>query len=50
MNSYSDRSALKRRIKDIHTAADKERKAQDKLEKQKEKQRRKDLEQRRSYT
>ncbi|XP_046894250.1 sterile alpha motif domain-containing protein 14 [Hypomesus transpacificus] len=50
VNSYSDRSALKRRIKDIHTAADKERKAQDKLEKQKEKQRRKDLEQHRSYT
>ncbi|XP_039973812.1 sterile alpha motif domain-containing protein 14 [Xiphias gladius] len=46
--SSSDRSALKRRIKDIHTAAEKERKALDKLEKQKEKQRRKDQEQRRN--
>ena len=46
--SSSDRSALKRRIKDIHTAAAKERKALDKLEKQKEKQRRKDQEQRRN--
>uniref|UniRef100_A0A667X913 Sterile alpha motif domain containing 14 n=1 Tax=Myripristis murdjan TaxID=586833 RepID=A0A667X913_9TELE len=44
----SDRSALKRRIKDIHAAAEKERKALDKLEKQKEKQRRKDQEQRRN--
>ncbi|XP_076023633.1 sterile alpha motif domain-containing protein 14 [Genypterus blacodes] len=46
--SSSDRSALKRRIKDIHTAAEKERKALDKFEKQKEKQRRKDQEQRRN--
>ncbi|XP_040918873.1 sterile alpha motif domain-containing protein 14 [Toxotes jaculatrix] len=46
--SSSDRSALKRRIKDIHTAAEKERKALDKLEKQKEKQRRKDQEQHRN--
>nr|XP_020478717.1 sterile alpha motif domain-containing protein 14 [Monopterus albus] len=46
--SSSDRSALKRRIKDIQSAAEKERKALDKLEKQKEKQRRKDQEQRRS--
>ncbi|KAM9844247.1 sterile alpha motif domain-containing protein 14 [Aulostomus maculatus] len=38
--SSSDRSALKRRIKDIQTAVEKERKALDKLEKQKEKQRR----------
>ncbi|XP_056144348.1 sterile alpha motif domain-containing protein 14 [Lampris incognitus] len=44
----SDRGALKRRIKDIHAAAEKERKALDKLEKQKEKQRRKDQEQRRN--
>ncbi|XP_022607854.1 sterile alpha motif domain-containing protein 14 isoform X1 [Seriola dumerili] len=46
--SSSDRSALKRRIKDIHSAAEKEKKALDKLEKQKEKQRRKDQEQRRN--
>ncbi|XP_042247516.1 sterile alpha motif domain-containing protein 14 isoform X2 [Thunnus maccoyii] len=46
--SSSDRSALKRRIKDIQTAAEKERKALDKMEKQKEKQRRKDQEQRRN--
>ncbi|PWA27001.1 hypothetical protein CCH79_00019224, partial [Gambusia affinis] len=46
--SSSDRSALKRRIKDVQTAAEKERKALDKLEKQKEKQRRKDQEQRRN--
>uniref|UniRef100_A0A1A8J2R1 Sterile alpha motif domain containing 14 n=1 Tax=Nothobranchius kuhntae TaxID=321403 RepID=A0A1A8J2R1_NOTKU len=46
--SSSDRSALKRCIKDIQSAAEKERKALDKLEKQKEKQRRKDLEQRRN--
>ncbi|XP_047426900.1 sterile alpha motif domain-containing protein 14 [Mugil cephalus] len=46
--SSSDRSTLKRRIKDIQTAAEKERKALDKLEKQKEKQRRKDQEQRKS--
>ncbi|XP_060799415.1 sterile alpha motif domain-containing protein 14-like [Neoarius graeffei] len=44
----SDRSVLKRRIKDIHAAAEKERKALDKLEKQREKQRKKDQEQRRS--
>uniref|UniRef100_A0A665WRS0 Sterile alpha motif domain containing 14 n=1 Tax=Echeneis naucrates TaxID=173247 RepID=A0A665WRS0_ECHNA len=43
--SSSDRSALKRRIKEINTAAEKERKALDKLEKQKDKQRRKDHEQ-----
>lgn len=47
--SSSDRSALKRRIKDVQTAAEKERKALDKLEKQKEKQRRKDQEQRRNW-
>ncbi|XP_072225647.1 sterile alpha motif domain-containing protein 14 [Leuresthes tenuis] len=46
--SSSDRSALKRRIKDVQTAAEKERKALDKLEKQKEKQRRKDQEQRKN--
>ncbi|KAM9345851.1 sterile alpha motif domain-containing protein 14 [Symphorus nematophorus] len=46
--SSSDRSALKRRIKEIQTAAEKERKALDKMEKQKEKQRRKDQEQRRN--
>uniref|UniRef100_A0A3Q2Q300 Sterile alpha motif domain containing 14 n=1 Tax=Fundulus heteroclitus TaxID=8078 RepID=A0A3Q2Q300_FUNHE len=46
--SSSDRSALKRRIKDVQTAVGKERKALDKLEKQKEKQRRKDQEQRRN--
>ncbi|XP_034046903.1 sterile alpha motif domain-containing protein 14 [Thalassophryne amazonica] len=46
--SSSDRSALKRRIKDIQTAVEKERKALDKLEKQKEKQRRKDQEQQRN--
>ncbi|XP_041859661.1 sterile alpha motif domain-containing protein 14-like [Melanotaenia boesemani] len=48
MLSSSDRSALKRRIRDVQTAAEKERKALEKLEKQKEKQRRKDQEQRRS--
>ncbi|KAK2833950.1 hypothetical protein Q5P01_017839 [Channa striata] len=46
--SSSDRSALKRRIKEIQSAAEKERKALDKLGKQKEKQRRKDQEQRRN--
>lgn len=46
--SSSDRSTLKRRIKEIQSAAEKERKALDKLEKQKEKQRRKDQEQRRN--
>uniref|UniRef100_A0A3Q3MAB7 SAM domain-containing protein n=1 Tax=Mastacembelus armatus TaxID=205130 RepID=A0A3Q3MAB7_9TELE len=46
--SSSDRNTLKRRIKDIQSAAEKERKALDKLEKQKEKQRRKDQEQRRN--
>lgn len=46
--SSSDRSALKRRIKEIQSAAEKERKALDKLEKQKEKQRRKDQEQHRN--
>ncbi|XP_051276006.1 sterile alpha motif domain-containing protein 14 [Dicentrarchus labrax] len=44
----SDRSTLKRRIKEIQTAAEKERKALDKMEKQKEKQRRKDQEQHRN--
>ncbi|XP_028840978.1 sterile alpha motif domain-containing protein 14 isoform X2 [Denticeps clupeoides] len=44
----SDRNALKRQIKDIHATAEKERKALDKLEKQKEKQRKKDQEQRKS--
>ncbi|XP_045896831.1 sterile alpha motif domain-containing protein 14 [Micropterus dolomieu] len=48
MLSSSDRGALKRRIKEILTAAEKERKALDKMEKQKEKQRRKDQEQRKS--
>ncbi|XP_023676628.1 sterile alpha motif domain-containing protein 14 [Paramormyrops kingsleyae] len=48
VTSSSDRSALKRRLKDIHTAAEKERKALEKLEKQKEKQRKKDQEQRKS--
>lgn len=47
--SSSDRSALKRRIKDIQTAAEKERKALEKLEKQKEKQRRRDQEQHRNW-
>ncbi|XP_041835326.1 sterile alpha motif domain-containing protein 14-like [Melanotaenia boesemani] len=46
--SSSDRSALKRRIRDVQTAAEKERKALEKLEKQKAKQRRKDQEQCRS--
>ncbi|KAI3359461.1 hypothetical protein L3Q82_013776 [Scortum barcoo] len=46
--SSTDRSALKRRIKEIQTAAEKERKALDKMEKQKEKQRRKDQDQRRN--
>ncbi|XP_068192207.1 sterile alpha motif domain-containing protein 14 [Antennarius striatus] len=46
--SSSDRSALKRRIKEIQTAAEKERKALDKMEKQREKkQRRKEQEQQR---
>ncbi|KAI1896526.1 hypothetical protein AGOR_G00095680 [Albula goreensis] len=48
VSSSTDRSMLKRRLKDIHAAAEKERKAQDKLEKQKEKQRKKDQEQRKS--
>ncbi|KAG7459650.1 hypothetical protein MATL_G00212920 [Megalops atlanticus] len=48
VSSSSDRSALKRRLKDMHAAAEKERKALDKLEKQKEKQRKKDQEQRKS--
>ncbi|KAG7492377.1 hypothetical protein MATL_G00013510 [Megalops atlanticus] len=48
VSSSSDRSALKRRLKDMHAAAEKERKALDKLEKQKEKQRRKDQEQHKS--
>lgn len=48
--SSSDRSVLKRRIKDIQNAAEKERKALDKLEKQKEKQRRKEQEQCRNWT
>ncbi|XP_018597505.2 sterile alpha motif domain-containing protein 14 isoform X2 [Scleropages formosus] len=48
VTNSSDRSALKRRLKDIHAAAEKERKALDKLEKQKEKQRKKDQEQRKS--
>lgn len=47
--SSSDRSILKRRIKEIQTAVEKERKALDKMEKQKEKQRRKDQEQRRNW-
>uniref|UniRef100_A0A672GNF2 SAM domain-containing protein n=1 Tax=Salarias fasciatus TaxID=181472 RepID=A0A672GNF2_SALFA len=46
--SSSDRSALKRRIKDVQSAAEKEKKALNKLEKQKEKQRRKEQEQRRT--
>ncbi|KAG5263091.1 hypothetical protein AALO_G00282450 [Alosa alosa] len=44
----SDRNTLKRRIKDIHAAAEKERKALGKLERQREKQRKKDQEQRKS--
>ncbi|KAL0992469.1 hypothetical protein UPYG_G00093720 [Umbra pygmaea] len=44
VNSSTDRSALKRRIKDIHAAAEKERKALEKLERQKEKQRKKEQE------
>ncbi|KAI5091118.1 sterile alpha motif domain-containing protein 14 [Silurus meridionalis] len=44
----SDRSLLKRRIKDIHAAVEKERKALDKLERQREKQRKKDQEHRKS--
>ncbi|KAJ8364678.1 hypothetical protein SKAU_G00135090 [Synaphobranchus kaupii] len=44
VSNTSDRSTLKRRLKDMHAAAEKERKAQDKLEKQKEKQRKKDQE------
>lgn len=40
MLSSSDRGALKRRVKEIQTAAKKEKKAVDKMEKQKEKQRR----------
>ncbi|XP_034567554.1 sterile alpha motif domain-containing protein 14 isoform X1 [Notolabrus celidotus] len=46
--SSSDRSAIKRRIREIQNAAEKERKALDKMEKQKEKQRRKDQEQHRN--
>ncbi|XP_064842045.1 sterile alpha motif domain-containing protein 14-like [Oncorhynchus masou masou] len=42
VNSSTDRSALKRRIRDIHAAAEKERKALDKLDRQKEKQRKKE--------
>ncbi|KAJ8254284.1 hypothetical protein COCON_G00208960 [Conger conger] len=48
VSSSTDRSALKRRLKEMHAAAEKERKALDKLEKQKEKQRKKDQEQHRS--
>ncbi|XP_036407589.1 sterile alpha motif domain-containing protein 14-like [Megalops cyprinoides] len=48
VSSSSDRSALKRRLKDMHAAAEKERKALDKLEKQKEKQRKKDQDQHKS--
>ncbi|KAJ8414476.1 hypothetical protein AAFF_G00053460 [Aldrovandia affinis] len=44
VSSSSDRRALKRHLKDMHTAAEKERKAQDKLEKQ-EKQHKKHQEQ-----
>ncbi|XP_063076955.1 sterile alpha motif domain-containing protein 14-like [Engraulis encrasicolus] len=44
----SDRSALKRRIKDIHAAAEKERKALGKLERQRERQRKREQEQRKS--
>ncbi|XP_042559114.1 sterile alpha motif domain-containing protein 14 [Clupea harengus] len=44
----SDRNALKRRIRDIHAAAEKERKALGKLERQREKQRKRDQEQRKS--
>uniref|UniRef100_A0A4W5KDE7 SAM domain-containing protein n=1 Tax=Hucho hucho TaxID=62062 RepID=A0A4W5KDE7_9TELE len=50
VNSSTDRSALKRRIKDIHAAAEKERKALDKLERQKEKQRKKEQELRKLNT
>ncbi|KAJ8404365.1 hypothetical protein AAFF_G00341380 [Aldrovandia affinis] len=48
VSNSSDRSALKRRLKDMHAAAEKERKALEKLERQKEKQRKKDQEQRKS--
>ncbi|KAM6957734.1 sterile alpha motif domain-containing protein 14 [Aplochiton taeniatus] len=49
VSSSWDRGVLKRRIKELHSAAQRERKALDKLERQKEKQRRKnDVEQRRS--
>ncbi|KAJ3600302.1 hypothetical protein NHX12_031287 [Muraenolepis orangiensis] len=49
VSNSSDRTTLKRRIKEIHTAVEKERKALDKFEKQKEKQqRKKDQEQRRN--
>ncbi|XP_062264479.1 sterile alpha motif domain-containing protein 14 isoform X2 [Platichthys flesus] len=46
--SSADRCTLKRRIKEIHAAAEKQRKVLDKLEKQKAKQCRKEQEQRRS--
>ncbi|CAB1428503.1 unnamed protein product [Pleuronectes platessa] len=46
--SSSDRCTLKRRIKELHAAAEKQRKVLDKLEKQKAKQCRKEQEQRRS--
>uniref|UniRef100_A0AAZ3PK82 SAM domain-containing protein n=1 Tax=Oncorhynchus tshawytscha TaxID=74940 RepID=A0AAZ3PK82_ONCTS len=50
VNSSTDRSALKRRIRDIHAAAEKERKALDKLDRQKEKQRKKEQELRKLNT
>lgn len=48
VSSSTDRSALKRRLKDMHAAAEKERKALDKLERQREKQRRREQELHRS--
>ncbi|MGH0132865.1 UNVERIFIED_CONTAM: hypothetical protein FKN15_000952 [Acipenser sinensis] len=48
VTSSTDRSLLKRWLKDMQAAAEKERKSLDKLERQKEKQRRRDQGQRRS--
>uniref|UniRef100_A0A8C4SNP7 Sterile alpha motif domain containing 14 n=3 Tax=Erpetoichthys calabaricus TaxID=27687 RepID=A0A8C4SNP7_ERPCA len=48
VNNSADRSVLKRRLKEMQAAVEKEKKALDKLERQKEKQRKRELEQRRS--
>ncbi|XP_066554848.1 sterile alpha motif domain-containing protein 14 [Amia ocellicauda] len=48
VSSSSDRSVLKRRLKEMHAATEKERKALDKLERQKDKQRKREQEQRKS--